>query len=282
MANLVHLAKPFHSLIFKSKLFRSFSAALLKSFVPSELRIGGSIVCLNPKDPVISAALALGVYEREETAFFRKNLRDGMALVDVGANVGLFTALAIRQKASRILAVEPHRESLVFLEKTILANKPPMPVTIEPVAVGAAQGQCDLFMNPFNKGDNRTTPAPELLASERVRVETLDDLCAKHGISQIDFLKIDVQGGELGVLLGASGILGDSPNCILLSEVWPGGMARSGYSLQDFNDCLRDLGFKIERVFGRRNKILPKPSKNFSDYTNFVASKGSVKVGRDA
>ena len=278
MANLIQLAKPFHSLLFKSKILRGLSAFLLKSLVPEELKIGGAAVCLNPRDPVISAALALGVYEREETTFFQKNFRAGMSFIDVGANVGLFTAMAINQRASRILAAEPHAESLGFLNKTVHANKPPMPVSIEAVVVGASKGECSLYANPFNKGDNRTAPAPELEAIGCVAMETLDSLCARHGLQEVDFLKIDVQGGELGVLLGATEILRNSENCILLSEVWPGGMARGGYSQSDFTDCLRDQGFKIVRVFGRKDKSLPKPSKNFSDYTNLVALKGAIEI----
>jgi len=279
MANLIHLAKPFHSLLFQSRLLRGFSTFLLKSIVPGEIRIGGAVVCPNPRDPVISAALALGIYEREETAFFRENFRRGMCFVDIGANIGLFTALAISQGASRVLALEPHRESFGFLEKTVRSNRPSMPVSLDETAAGPAAGECVLYGNPYNKGDNRTAASPELVPCGSVKVATLDSLCASHGIQKIDFLKIDVQGGELGVLRGAAGVLGSSPDCILVSEVWPGGMARFGQSVSDLIECLREMGFRIDRVFGRKDKRLPEPSKNFADYTNLVAVKGAVKVG---
>jgi FkbM family methyltransferase len=278
MPNLIQLAKPFHNLLFKSKILRGLSTCLLKSLVPAELKICGAIVCPNPRDPVISAALALGVYEREEISFFQKNFRQGMSFIDVGANVGLFTAMAINKKASKIIAAEPHEESLIFLNKTLLANQPPMPVFIEPIVVGASKGECRFYTNPFNKGDNRTAPSPELEPSGWVAMETLDSLCAKHGLQEVDFLKIDVQGSELGVLLGATEILSNSKNCIILSEVWPGGMAKGGYSQSDFTDFLHDQGFKIARVFGRKDTSLPKPSKNFADYTNLVAVKGDLEI----
>jgi FkbM family methyltransferase len=278
MANLIHLAKPFHSLLFRSRLLRGFSGFLLKTLLPARLETGDATVCLNPADPVISAALALGFYEKDELAFFKKAFAPGMAFVDVGANIGLFTALALSRGASRILAVEPHAESRSFLEKTVAANSPKIPVSIEGVAAGAEPGTLELFANPFNKGDNRTASAPGLELCGRVGVEKLDDLCAKHGVQKIDFLKIDVQGGELGVLRGAAGILGASPDCILLSEVWPGGMSRCGTSQEEFVDCLRELGFTIRRVFGRSGNTLPKPSKDFADYTNLVATKGSVSI----
>lgn len=280
MANLIHLAKPFHSLLFQSRLLRGFSTFLLKSIVPGEIRIGGAVVCPNPRDPVISAALALGIYEREETAFFRENFRRGMCFVDVGANIGLFTALAISQGASRVLALEPHRESFGFLEKTVRSNRPSMPVSLDETAVGPAAGECVLYENPYNKGDNRTASSPELVPCGSVKVSTLDSLCASHGIQKIDFLKVDVQGGELGVLRGAAGVLAASPGCILVSEVWPGGMARCGYTVAEFTDCLRTLGFEIQRVFGRKDKSIPEPSSNFSDYTNLVAVRRNLHKTR--
>jgi len=278
MANLIHLAKPFHSVLFQSKLLRRFSAFLLKSFVPSEVRVGGAVIHLNPTDPVISAALALGLYEKEETAFFRKNLRPGMCFVDVGANIGIFTALAIKQGASRVLALEPHVESFEFLERTVHSNNPNMPVSLEKTAAGREVGECILYGNPYNKGDNRTAPSPELIPCGKVRSSTLDSLCATHGIRNIDFLKIDVQGGELAVLRGAERVLGASPDCILMSEVWPGGMARYGHSIAEFTDCLSQMGFRTELVFGRKDNRLPKPSGNFSDYTNLVATKGAAHI----
>src|SRR4029079_6897726 len=43
---------------------------------------------------LIQRRIYLGCYEPAETAFFRKILRPGHKVVDVGANVGYFTALA--------------------------------------------------------------------------------------------------------------------------------------------------------------------------------------------
>jgi FkbM family methyltransferase len=273
IANLIRMLKPFHELFFKSTALRGLSKVLLRVFLPTHVNMGEAIVCTNPEDPVVSLALAMKLYEVEETSYFRQNFNAGMTFVDVGANIGLFTALAIRQGASQILAIEPHSESFEFLKKTINKNNPLMSVSAEKVAVGSKSGEGKLYLNPFNKGDNRICFSKELVEGESIVIRTLDSICAKHGINSIDFLKIDVQGTELGILEGAVGVLGNSRRCIIMTEVWPSGMEKSGYSSKIFSDFLTSLGFKVEKVFGRTDQKIPALSKGFADYTNIVAIK---------
>ena len=273
IANLIRLLKPFHELFFKSKALRGLSKVLLRVFLPTHVNIGGAIVCTNPDDPVVSLALAMKLYEVEETSYFRQSLAKGMTFVDVGANIGLFTALAIRQGASKILAIEPHSESFGFLKTTIDKNNPLMLVSAEKVALGSQEGEGRLYLNPFNKGDNRMNYSKELIEGERVEIKTLDSVCAQYGINSIDFLKIDVQGSELGILQGAVGVLGNSRRCIIMTEVWPSGMEKAGYSSEIFTDFLKSLGFKVEKVFGRTDQKISASSRGFADYTNIVAIK---------
>jgi FkbM family methyltransferase len=55
----------------------------------------------------------------------------------------------------------------------------------------------------------------------RMPVMTLARLCAQHNVSEIDFLKIDVEGGEADVLLGGDWRL-YRPKVILIEAVMPG------------------------------------------------------------
>ena len=148
-----------------------------------------------------------------------------------------------------------------------------MLVSAEKVALGSQEGEGRLYLNPFNKGDNRMNYSKELIEGERVEIKTLDSVCAQYGINSIDFLKIDVQGSELGILQGAVGVLGNSRRCIIMTEVWPSGMEKAGYSSEIFSDFLTSLGFKVEKVFGRPYQKISASSRGFADYTNIVAIK---------
>jgi len=211
----------------------------------------GATVCLNPKDPVVSGALTLGVYEREEIRFFLDHFKSGMTCVDVGANVGLYTALAIKAGAACVLSLEPLPENFDLLKKTAAANTPNQPVLLEQVAAGCEAGGLALFTNPDNKGDNRLYADPLLKGKLTVRVETLDLLCAKHGIPQIDFLKIDVQGAEMLVMEGAMSILAKSPHAIIMTEFWPQGLTNCGTPPLAYLEAFTSLGFDLRELRGK-------------------------------
>jgi hypothetical protein len=75
---------------------------LIRRMIRKSINAKGATICLTPNDPVVSGALNLGVYEREEIQFFVDHFKSGMSFVDVGANLGLYTALAMRGGAGSI------------------------------------------------------------------------------------------------------------------------------------------------------------------------------------
>ena len=85
------LAEFIYTRLLRPAPVRRVTNAILLSIVPKTVRVGPAIVHLNPSDPVISGALALRVFERDELAFFSQRCRAGMTVLDVGANVGLYT-----------------------------------------------------------------------------------------------------------------------------------------------------------------------------------------------
>jgi hypothetical protein len=56
--------------------------------------LDGLTIFLNPSDPVLSSALAFGIYENYETEIFPTFCEPGATVVDIGGNIGLYTAIA--------------------------------------------------------------------------------------------------------------------------------------------------------------------------------------------
>ncbi|MGH9419338.1 MAG: FkbM family methyltransferase, partial [Thermoanaerobaculia bacterium] len=83
----------------------------------------------------------LGTYEQHVQALFRKALRSGSVVLDVGANVGFFTLLASKLVGSsgHVYAFEPFPRNLYFLERHIHMNGLSN-VTVQSIAITSQSG----------------------------------------------------------------------------------------------------------------------------------------------
>jgi len=252
------LAEFVYTILLRPRPLRRAANGAIRALLPQRVRLGAASVWLNPEDPVVSGALTFRVYERGEITFFRSRFQADMTFVDVGANVGLYSALALSTPGfrGRVLAIEPHRESRVYLEKTIQSNAAARASTaIVGLAASDRAETLTLYQNPDNKGDNRVYPDPLLHGGETVGADTLDNICRQHGIASAGFIKIDVQGAEAKVVRGASGLLSASSDCILMTEFWPYGLARCGADGLEYLEMLRDLGFRLYELSGNRGTL---------------------------
>src|SRR5260221_10312017 len=93
-----------------------------------------------------NAAIRSGQFEPEEVALVRTLLGDCAALIDVGANVGLYSCLA-RSQGRHAIAVEPHPGNLRILRANLAANGWG-DTEIVPKGLAGAPGSAPLF------GDN--------------------------------------------------------------------------------------------------------------------------------
>jgi FkbM family methyltransferase len=125
--------------------------------------------------------------------------------VDIGANVGLFS-LFVAARAdgnARILAIEPERENLRRLHFSLDSN-PGLSIQVLPIALGAAAGTLSIEVNHTDRGGTRTRPLPgigEAGAAIEVECRTLLQVLVQENVSQIDALKIDIEGVEDTILV---------------------------------------------------------------------------------
>jgi FkbM family methyltransferase len=217
--------------------------------LPAQVNFGEAVVVLNPDDPVVSGALHFGVYEKAETKFFQTACREGMTFLDVGANIGYYTALAARAvgPTGKIIALEPDPESFKYLEQTIAANAVGN-VLAFPVAASDVPAKLPLFISHDNRGDNRMYSPGGKWPTVEVEAAPADDLLAENKIETIDFIKIDVQGYEPKVIAGLRDTITRSPKLTLLTEFWPKGIRDAGGDPNDFLNTLRDLGLTLHEL----------------------------------
>jgi len=276
------IAEFVYTVLLRPQPLRRAANATIRALLPERIRVGAATVWLNPEDPVISGALTLGVYERSEIACFRSRFEPGMTFIDVGANVGLYSALALSTPGfrGRVLAIEPDAESRRYLHKTIEANGGAAQIC--ELAAADRPGTLTLYKNPENKGDNRLYPDPLLRAEETIDADTLDNICERCGIAAVHFIKVDVQGAEAQVMRGAQRLLAASPDCILMTEFWPYGLSRAGAGGLEYLQLLRELGFQLFEL-GRNLEPVSDPRALVErtqgrHYANLVGVKGNASL----
>jgi len=142
----------------------------------------------------------------EDLAFYRNALGGSLGLVfDVGANHGDKT-WALRQIATRVVCFEPDETCFVALCARYGRDKM---ISLENTALGKQVGVGTFFIEEEGSAYNTLNKKErDWIVSERnqkfrevsVAITTLDNMIEKHGIP--DFLKIDVEGGEVSVFKG--------------------------------------------------------------------------------
>jgi FkbM family methyltransferase len=176
-----------------------------------------------------NAAMQAGGFEPEEVALVRALLEERELLVDVGANVGLYTCLA-RSLARPALAVEPHPANLRLLRANLAANGW-SDTEIAAVGLGAASGEADLFGSDTGASllSGWAGLPQRTLLRHKVRIATLDDLLDGRHAGRRLLIKVDIEGAEHGLLQGAARTLERSPAPawvleICLTENFPNGV----------------------------------------------------------
>jgi len=221
----------------------------IRKLLPKSMRRGNSTIVLNPRDPVVSGALFFGVYEKGETAFVQRALRSGMTVLDVGANVGYYTALAARRvgPSGRVIALEPDPESFEYLEQTIAANEVGN-VNAFQCAAADHEAKMTLHISKDNRGDNRLYEPDPKWPKITVTARPADDILKDAGVGTVDFIKIDVQGFEASVIDGLKSTLAQSEKLVLLAEFWPKGLRDAGSDPKEFLERLRGHGLQLHEL----------------------------------
>jgi FkbM family methyltransferase len=163
-----------------------------------------------------------GSFERLETQAVLKALRPGMTFVDVGANVGYYTALAAQLvgPSGAVYAFEPSDYAHPRLTKMVetsghkcvrILKYGLSDVAGESYLYGAVNEEpCELHTATMVPSDD---PQKAL-----VRTERLDDVAGQLGIQKIDLIKIDVDGLEPMVLKGATKLISQGRISSILAE----------------------------------------------------------------
>lgn len=124
----------------------------------------------------------------------------GAVVVDIGANIGMFSLhVAAAYGAARVLAFEPFPESFALLARNAERNHLDAIQPI-PLAIAGEPGTRELHMQGRHGVHSLFGTSGEAV---RIECLTLAEAFARYGVERCDFLKLDCEGAEYEILLGA-------------------------------------------------------------------------------
>jgi FkbM family methyltransferase len=215
-----------------------------------------------------------GRFESAELGFVDRFVRPGMTALDIGAHHGLYTLLLSKKigASGRVFSFEPSPREGVALRKHLKLNRC-RNVAVEELAVGDENKEGQLHVvEGFETGCNSLRPP--IVMSETspvcVCVRRLDDWVSERRLDAVDFIKLDVEGGELAALRGASRFLERRPRPVILVEVQDVRTQPWGYRAKDILLYLASRDFRWFRLLeGGIVELLDLSPESFEG--NFVA-----------
>jgi FkbM family methyltransferase len=185
-----------------------------------EVALDGFVITVRADDTDVGRTVAQSrQWEAHVVAALRERLHAGGRFLDVGANIGYFTALAAHLvgTSGRVVAVEPMDKNLQLIYATIARNDFTQ-VQVQPFAASDATG---IVCMGTHGGSSNGEIVREWKRGDRplyAQTRRLDDLLADE--ARFDVVKFDIEGHELHAWRGFARTLArDRP--VVLTEFHP-------------------------------------------------------------
>ena len=175
------------------------------------------------------AVAAENTWEPWQLDLYRLAIEPNHTCFDAGANVGVNSIImAHYASAGRVHSFEPVKRTREIFEKNKAANKSDnisivgtglgdqkasVTISVDTEALANANIVTGILSNDINwKYDDRVT-------FEQISLQRLDDYWTAVGRPEVNFLKIDVEGYEEKVLIGAPEFLQNNRDLFLICEI---------------------------------------------------------------
>jgi FkbM family methyltransferase len=209
-------------------------------------------------------------------------------VLDIGANIGYTATVFARatQADRKVYAFEPEPFNFKLLQQTALQTQFAGKIVPMQLAVGAADGTINLWINDRHHADHRV--ATEQFRSAHsganqvsVPLASIDSFLQNHP-GPVSFVKIDVQGYELAVCQGMTETLRQNPGIKIVLEYMPSAMRELGFESSHLIDLFVERDFNVYQVHPR-GKLSPGIPDTMSDssYCDLLFSRQPIPCGPD-
>jgi len=182
-------------------------------------------------------------HERGEVEFLESIVKEGMNVLDIGANIGITTvAIAKRIGGGKLYSFEPVPEHFDTLRKNLSSNKLEN-VRVYGLAVTDQVGKADFYRKGLFSGIIFEEGAEKF----EVSTTTVDRFFGEEKIEKLDFINMDCEGSELLVLRGAKETLRKN-KVKIFCEIHHDFLEQLGQSIRELVKYLQSLEFEVRSV----------------------------------
>lgn len=198
---------------------------------------------------------------------------------DVGANEGAWARKAIALGPSWVIhCFEPNPATYAKLQTAL----PPVSarLTLHPIGFSTEAAEAELHNFAVDSGMSSLYERSSIIASRRfemqtktvIRLDTVDNFCRAHGITGISLLKIDTEGNEQKVLMGAQNLLRENKINAIQFE-YGGCWIDARVFLMDVWEMLAAFGYQLFKLSSGGLIACPRYDASFENfqYCNYAA-----------
>ena len=191
--------------------------------------------------------LAFGIHEPMSTKILNEQLKKGMRIVDIGANIGYYVLQEARivGETGEITATEPVPYNFTMLKRNVEANGY-QNIRLFRLAIGIENGTTKIYLSRESNLCSMTQQLTIHDTSIDVPVMTLDSFL--EGKEKIDFIRMDIEGYEVKAIDGMLDILKKYKPKMMI-EIHP--FIVGGEAIIDYLKKLKSIGYETTFVIGR-------------------------------
>lgn len=206
-------------------------------------RDGCAFNIITTKTSISKTLFSHGGYEENETNLLSKLVKPGWTVIDVGANFGWHSIHLSRfvGPQGKVLSFEPVPDAYRELTANLTLNSCQNLETYN-IALGNKEDTVTMYVPAIDYGLAAASQFLDIGKKIRVPMIRLDDFIKQKNIPRVDFIKADIEGGELNLLRGAESILERFRPGILI-EMVDIHCQRFGYTPQDVLQFLQSKGY---------------------------------------
>ncbi len=207
------------------------------------------------------------------------NLPNDAIVFDVGANVGIMSLhFSKKTPQGKVYAFEPTHFAIQKLNRNLDLNQGISQniQTIQTFVSSEEKKQSDIKAFSSWKidkevGENQhPVHGGKAMSTDGVPTITIDEFVKTEGIARLDFIKIDTDGHEFDVLMGAQKTI-EKYKPQIIFELGQYVMTERGINFKDYDNFFIELDYKLSNAANNKKITI-------ANFNNIVPAKGTIDV----